>query len=121
MHKRFTLAAAICGVVVLASCAQPTAEQVRAQQLRAEIQENVIRPCAEDRARLTQRDPGSAMFGWKIERIMGRFYADRRVRDAQWEWESGVLRMVWGKGQSDRLEIYEANRALCEESNREAR
>ena len=60
------------------------------------------------------------MFGWSIERIIGRIQTDRGVQDADWRAESATLRMVYGKALPDRLEIYEMNRAMCKSANRDA-
>ena len=106
--------------LILTGCQQPSVEQMRAQQLRAEIYTYAIRPCAIDFAQLTRRDPGSSMFGWSIERIVARIERDRTLQELRWEGESTLLRAVYDKASfSDRLTTYQAHQILCREANRE--
>jgi len=114
------LVAAAVAALILTGCQQPSAEQVRAQQLRAEIYTYATRPCAIDFAQLTRRDPGSSMFGWSIERIVARMEAEPNLYESRWKIESNILRVVYDMpSYSDRLAIYEAHKSICREANRE--
>ena len=114
------LVAAAVAALILTGCQQPSAEQVRAQQLRDEIHAYATRPCAIDFAQLTRRDPGSSMFGWSIERIVARLGRDRNIQESRRESESRLLRLVYDLPSfSDRYRFYEAHQILCREANRE--